>query len=256
MPIHLAHTLARQLATVRKDGTLDCLRPGRQDAGDGRVRRRQARSAIDDGRRIDPARPGRRHRRRSREQIRKHVVEPDSAGGACVEERLQASGQSRRAASSRADPHADCGLTGRKIIVDTYGGVGKSRRRRVSPGRTRRRSTGRRRTRRGTWPRTSSRPGSRTAARSSSRTPSASPSPSRSWSTRWGPGRSPTRRSSQLVKKHFDLQPAAPSSSGSTSGGRSTGRRPPTATSAARSRTSRGSGSTWLTTSRRGIAGA
>ena len=28
-------------------------------------------------------------------------------------------------------PHGDSGLTGRKIIVDTYGGIGASRRRRI-----------------------------------------------------------------------------------------------------------------------------
>ena len=72
-------------------------------------------------------------------------------------------------------PQGDCGLTGRKIIVDTYGGACPHGGGAFS-GKDRRRSTARRRTRRATSPRTSSRPASRGSARSRSRTRSAWPS--------------------------------------------------------------------------------
>ena len=60
-------------------------------------------------------------------------------------------------------PQGDCGLTGRKIIVDTYGGAARTAAAR-SPARTRRRSTARPPTRRATSPRTSSPPGLATKA--------------------------------------------------------------------------------------------
>ena len=74
-------------------------------------------------------------------------------------------------------PDGDCGLTGRKIIVDTYGGAaphgggafsGKDPTKVDRSGRLRLRAT---------WPRTSWRRASPTAARCRSATPSASPEP-------------------------------------------------------------------------------
>jgi hypothetical protein len=72
-------------------------------------------------------------------------------------------------------PQGDAGLTGRKIIVDTYGGMGRHGGGAFSgkdPSKVDRSA----RTRRAGWPRTSSPPGWRAAARCSWRTPSASPS--------------------------------------------------------------------------------
>ena len=103
-------------------------------------------------------------------------------------------------------PQGDCGLTGRKIIVDTYGGMGRTAAAR-SPARTRPRSTARRPTRRATSPRTSSRPGSRAAARCSSPTRSASPSRSACTSTTFGTGKVADDRIAKLVREHFDLPP-------------------------------------------------
>ena len=87
-------------------------------------------------------------------------------------------------------PQGDAGLTGRKIIVDTYGGMRAPRRRRLQrqgsvqgrPLGLRTRRAGSRRT---SWPQAS-----RSAARCSSRTRSASSSRCRSWSTPSGPARS------------------------------------------------------------------
>ena len=70
-------------------------------------------------------------------------------------------------------PMGDTGLTGRKIIVDTYGGWGGTAEAR-SPARTRPRSTARPRMRRATWRRTSSPRAWPIGAKCRSRTPSAS----------------------------------------------------------------------------------
>ena len=105
-------------------------------------------------------------------------------------------------------PQGDCGLTGRKIIVDTYGGYGPPRRRRVLgqgpvEGRPERRLHGalhREERRRGR--------ARRPAARCSSPTRSASPSPSRCWSTRSAPATPTTTKISKAVRDLFDLKPA------------------------------------------------
>jgi S-adenosylmethionine synthetase len=87
-------------------------------------------------------------------------------------------------------PDGDCGLTGRKIIVDTYGGAARMAAA-PSPARIRRRSTARPPMPRATWPRTSwprawptsapSRSATRSAWRSRSRCISTWPAPARTW---------------------------------------------------------------------------
>jgi S-adenosylmethionine synthetase len=84
-------------------------------------------------------------------------------------------------------PVGDCGVTGRKIIVDTYGGMGAA----PSPARIPRKWIARPRTPRATSPRTSSPRGSRIAARSRSPTRSASRSRPRSWWRPLAPAKSP-----------------------------------------------------------------
>ena len=73
-------------------------------------------------------------------------------------------------------PQADSGLTGRKIIVDTYGGSARTAAAR-SPANDPTRSTAAPPTPRATWPRTSWRPGLPAAASCSWRMPSAWQSP-------------------------------------------------------------------------------
>jgi len=75
-------------------------------------------------------------------------------------------------------PQGDCGLTGRKIIVDTYGGAPRTAAAR-SPARTPPRSTGRPPTPRAMWQKTSLPPGSPAAAWCRCRTPSGSRGPRR-----------------------------------------------------------------------------
>ncbi len=120
MPIHLAHRLARRLMDVRTEGVLDYLRP------DGKT---QVTIEYENGTptRVDTIVVSAQHdpdvdTNQLREDIRKHVVEPslpqDLETGDC-EVLVNPTGR-----FVRGGPHADCGLTGRKIIVDTYGGLG------------------------------------------------------------------------------------------------------------------------------------
>ena len=105
-------------------------------------------------------------------------------------------------------PMGDAGLTGRKIIVDTYGGMGRHGGGAFSgkdpvEGRSQRRLRGALRREEPGGGRAS--PG---AARSSSPTRSAWPSRSRSASTPSAPATRRRGQLEQLVRKHFDLTPA------------------------------------------------
>ena len=135
-------------------------------------------------------------------------------------------------------PQGDCGLTGRKIIVDTYGGACPHGGGAFS-GKDPSRSTARPPTRPATWPRTSWPPAWRASARCRSATPSAWPSPSTSPSTPKAPASSPTTRSPSWCASTSTCVRRA-SSTCWTCCARSTPRPPPTATSAVPSRNSRG----------------
>lgn len=120
MPIHLAHLLARRLAKVRKERVLEYLRPdGKtqvtveyEDGVPAAVRTVVISSQHDPD--VDMA--------NMKEDVRRKVVDPVLpseliTGG--YELLVNPTGR-----FEKGGPHADCGLTGRKIIVDTYGGVG------------------------------------------------------------------------------------------------------------------------------------
>jgi S-adenosylmethionine synthetase len=122
MPIWFAHRLAARLAQVRKDGTLDYLRP------DGKT---QVTIEYVDG---TPTRlstvlissqhaPGIDIDGKMRSDLIEHVIRP------IVPERFAADDYevlvNPTGAFELGGPHADCGLTGRKIIVDTYGGMAR-----------------------------------------------------------------------------------------------------------------------------------
>ncbi len=121
VPIHLAHALARRLARVRKDGEMDYLGP------DGKT---QVTVEYENHRpvRIDTVVVAAQHAegcdmKELTEEIRAKVVDPvlpaELLHGAEYKLLVNPTG-----AFVKGGPHADCGLTGRKIIVDTYGGVG------------------------------------------------------------------------------------------------------------------------------------
>ncbi|MBQ3398966.1 MAG: methionine adenosyltransferase [Synergistaceae bacterium] len=118
MPIALSHALARQLAKIRKDGTLPYLRPDGKTQVSLRYEKRKAvhADAIVVSTQHDPE--------ATLEQIRadiiKNVITP------IVPENL-IDGDTKIFVNPtgrfvKGGPMADSGLTGRKIIVDTYGG--------------------------------------------------------------------------------------------------------------------------------------
>ena len=119
MTIAYAHRLARQLTKVRKDGTLPYLRP------DGKT---QVTVRYEDGRpaEITTIVVSTQHgeeatQEQIHEDIKKYVIKP------VVPEELRKNCQYLINPTGRfvvGGPHGDSGLTGRKIIVDSYGGWG------------------------------------------------------------------------------------------------------------------------------------
>jgi len=128
-------------------------------------------------------------------------------------------------------PMGDCGLTGRKIIVDTYGGAARHGGGAVQWQGTRRRSTAARRTPRGTSPRTWWQPASRTAARCRVAYAIGVAHPVSVMVDTFGTERIGRAQIIGLINEHFDYG-RAPSASTWTCTGRSTRRPRPTATSA------------------------
>ena len=120
-PIMMAHKLCRQLAKVRKDGTIPYLRP------DGKS---QVTVEYDDGKpvRIDAVVLSAQHNPNvSQEElasdIRKHVFEQVLPADMVDEHTTYLVNPTGRFVVG--GPQGDSGLTGRKIIVDTYGGMAR-----------------------------------------------------------------------------------------------------------------------------------
>ena len=121
LPISLAHRLARRLAEVRKNGTLDYLRP------DGKT---QVTIEYEDDKpvRVDTIVVSTQHSESvTQEQIKRdvleHVVKP-----VVPEQWIDANTKYFINPTGRfviGGPQGDAGLTGRKIIVDTYGGYAR-----------------------------------------------------------------------------------------------------------------------------------
>ncbi|HIR56476.1 MAG TPA: methionine adenosyltransferase [Candidatus Gallacutalibacter pullicola] len=121
LAISLAHRLAKRLAAVRKDGTLPYLLP------DGKT---QVTVEYDDGvpKRIDAVVVSTQHKKEaSLEQIRAdvlaHVIRPILPESFLDENTKYYINPTGRFVVG--GPVGDSGLTGRKIIVDTYGGSGR-----------------------------------------------------------------------------------------------------------------------------------
>ena len=121
MPIYLAHKLSRRLAEVRKNETLDWVRP------DGKS---QVTIEYQHGKpvRVDTALISTQHAPEIsyediREGIIEHVIKP-----VLPEEMVDKDLKIFVNPTGRfvtGGPMGDAGLTGRKIIVDTYGGMGR-----------------------------------------------------------------------------------------------------------------------------------
>lgn len=121
LPISLAHRLARRLAKARKDGTLPYLRP------DGKT---QVTVEYEDGKpvRIDTIVISAQHSPEvGREQIEsdllEFVIKPELPEGLFDDKTKLFINPTGRFVIG--GPQGDSGLTGRKIIVDTYGGMAR-----------------------------------------------------------------------------------------------------------------------------------
>lgn len=121
LPISLAHKLAHRLAQVRKDGTLAYLRP------DGKT---QVTVEYDDDKpvRVDTIVVSAQHSPEvSMEQLRKdilaQVIRPVVPADLLDEKTVFHINPTGRFVIG--GPQGDSGLTGRKIIVDTYGGMAR-----------------------------------------------------------------------------------------------------------------------------------
>jgi S-adenosylmethionine synthetase len=121
LPIMMAHKLCRQLSEVRRRGELAFLRP------DGKS---QVSVEYADGqpKRIDAVVVSTQHAddvstEELRREVKKHIID------AVVPSNMVDSGTSYHINPTGrfvvGGPHGDTGLTGRKIIVDTYGGMGR-----------------------------------------------------------------------------------------------------------------------------------
>jgi len=121
MPIYLAHKLTRRLAEVRKSGTLDWLRP------DGK-----SQVTIE----YHKGKPARAHtvvistqhapeisHTEIREAVIEHVIQPSVPEGMLDKDTIYHINPTGRFVTG--GPMGDSGITGRKIIVDTYGGMGR-----------------------------------------------------------------------------------------------------------------------------------
>ncbi len=120
MPIALAHNLTRQLTHVRKDGTLPYLRP------DGKS---QVTIEYENGvpKRIDTVVVSTQHKDMDIEVLRKDIKEkvilpvlPSKMLDENTKYYINPTGR-----FVIGGPQGDSGLTGRKIIVDTYGGMAR-----------------------------------------------------------------------------------------------------------------------------------
>lgn len=121
LAISLAHKLAKQLAKVRKDGTLTYLRP------DGKTQVTIEYDG-DEPKRVDTVVISTQHDPevsldQIREDLLKYVVEPIIPGRFLDDQTKYFINPTGRFVVG--GPVGDSGLTGRKIIVDTYGGYGR-----------------------------------------------------------------------------------------------------------------------------------
>jgi S-adenosylmethionine synthetase len=121
LPIMMAHKLVRQLSEVRRAGGLDFLRP------DGKS---QVSVEYVNGKpkRIDAVVVSTQHddkisTEELRAKVKKHIIDPvvpSNMVDSSTKYHINPTGR-----FVIGGPHGDTGLTGRKIIVDTYGGMGR-----------------------------------------------------------------------------------------------------------------------------------
>jgi len=121
LPITLAHRLCRRLSEVRKDGTLGYLRPdGKSQVS---VEYRQGRPARVDCVVVSSQHSDKVSQQKLRAEVTEQVIRaviPPEMLDAGTRIHINPTGQ-----FITGGPMGDAGLTGRKIIVDTYGGYSR-----------------------------------------------------------------------------------------------------------------------------------
>ena len=120
-PIYTAHRLVQEMATIRKQGQLPFLRPDSKsqvtvEYRDGKPVRADT---VLISTQHDPDAAYDSIREAIVEEVVKRVIPPEFLDG---ETKFLVNPTGRFV---NGGPYADCGLTGRKIIVDTYGGYGR-----------------------------------------------------------------------------------------------------------------------------------
>jgi S-adenosylmethionine synthetase len=121
LPIMMAHKLCQKLSEARRDGTLNFLRPdGKSQVSveyvDGKPKRIEA-VVISTQHSPDISTED------LRREVRKHIIDavvPANMVDGDTKYHINPTGR-----FVVGGPHGDTGLTGRKIIVDTYGGMGR-----------------------------------------------------------------------------------------------------------------------------------
>ncbi|MGA7412130.1 MAG: methionine adenosyltransferase [Bryobacteraceae bacterium] len=121
LPIMLAHKLVRQLSDVRRAGKLKYLRPdGKSQVSveyvDGKPKRITA--VVLSTQHDDDVTTEQLQR-----EVKEHIIDPVIASGMVDSSTAYHINPTGRFVIG--GPHGDTGLTGRKIIVDTYGGMGR-----------------------------------------------------------------------------------------------------------------------------------
>jgi S-adenosylmethionine synthetase len=121
LPIMMAHKLVRQLSEVRREGGLDFLRPD----GKSQV---SVEYLGNKPKRIEAVVISTQHSPEVstddlRREVKKHIIDPIVPSGMVDSQtKFHINPTGRFVVGG---PHGDTGLTGRKIIVDTYGGMGR-----------------------------------------------------------------------------------------------------------------------------------
>ena len=121
MPIMMAHKLVQRLSHARREGILDFLRPD----GKSQVSVEYVGGAP---KRIEAVVISTQHSpevstEELRREVKKHIIDPIVPSGMVDSQTKYHINPTGRFVVG--GPHGDTGLTGRKIIVDTYGGMGR-----------------------------------------------------------------------------------------------------------------------------------
>jgi len=121
LPIMMAHKLVQRLSVVRREGVLEFLRPD----GKSQVSVEYAGGVPA---RIEAVVISTQHSpevstEELRAQVKKHIIDPVIPSGMADSQTKYHINPTGRFVVG--GPHGDTGLTGRKIIVDTYGGMGR-----------------------------------------------------------------------------------------------------------------------------------